>query len=189
MEKCIVASVVWIESWSPGKRYHWEGRFAWSHLVITEYLRTFYHCGLGLKLLQGRMDIRRHFFSERVVMHCHRLPREGVQSPSLEVFKNHARGRTWLVGMGWCSDWMILEVFSNLNDSMILWFSALIYMPLQENILTDDDFSFLRHLLLLSQLLIVSSLWFTRSPSLYLYMGASSMEWGHLLPLFTKQDQ
>jgi len=29
-----------------------------------------------------------------------------------------------MVGMGWWLDWMILEVFSNHTDSMILWFSG-----------------------------------------------------------------
>ncbi|KFO73369.1 hypothetical protein N303_13270, partial [Cuculus canorus] len=48
--------------------------------------------GINWRRGRFRVEIKRKFFAMRVVRHWHRLPREAVAAPSLEVFKARLDG-------------------------------------------------------------------------------------------------
>ena len=82
-------------------------------------------CGNGIQLCQGKFswEIRNHFFSERAMLHWHRLPRWCYCPWKCSRNMDMWHWGMWLVhmmGVGWWLDMMVLGVFSNLYDSVIL---------------------------------------------------------------------
>ena len=72
----------------------------------------------GLKLCQERYRLNmRKNFPERAVLQWHRLPREVVESPSLEVFQSRVDVALRDTGLG--DGHLISEIFSNFYDSVI----------------------------------------------------------------------
>lgn len=67
------------------------------------------------------LNIRKNFSTEREIKHWIRLPREALESPSLEVFMKCVNmAFEDMVMLHLLCDLMFLAEFSNLNNSMML---------------------------------------------------------------------
>ena len=88
--------------------------------------------GHKLKHRTFPLNMRKHFFTVRVIKHWHRSPREMVESPSLSIFKSHlAMGWGNQLGwpclsLGWGLNRWPSEVSSSLNHSVIPWMRKLL---------------------------------------------------------------
>ncbi|KAK4809769.1 hypothetical protein QYF61_008890 [Mycteria americana] len=78
-----------LEHKADGERLRDLGLFSLEKRRLRGDLIALYNCLKGgCREGRFRLDIRKFYFTERVVQHWNRLPREGVESPSLEVFKS-----------------------------------------------------------------------------------------------------
>ncbi|KAK4814891.1 hypothetical protein QYF61_001269 [Mycteria americana] len=77
-----------LEHKADGERLRDLGLFSLEKRRLRGDLIALYSCLKGgCREGRFRLDIRKFYFTERVVQHWNRLPREVVESPSLEVFK------------------------------------------------------------------------------------------------------
>ncbi|KAK4812353.1 hypothetical protein QYF61_017130 [Mycteria americana] len=79
-----------LEHKADGERLRDLGLFSLEKRRLRGDLIALYNCLKGgCREGRFRLDIREFYFTERVIKHWNRLPREVVESPSLEVFKRH----------------------------------------------------------------------------------------------------
>ncbi|KAK4817238.1 hypothetical protein QYF61_005260 [Mycteria americana] len=77
-----------LEHKADGERLRDLGLFSLEKRRLRGDLIALYNCLKGgCREGRFRLDIREFYFTERVIKHWNRLPREVVESPSLEVFK------------------------------------------------------------------------------------------------------
>ncbi|KAK4827318.1 hypothetical protein QYF61_016568 [Mycteria americana] len=77
-----------LEHKADGERLRDLGLFSLEKRRLRGDLNALYNCLKGgCREGRFRLDIRKFYFTERVVQHWNRLPREVVELPSLEVFK------------------------------------------------------------------------------------------------------
>ena len=83
--------------------------------------------GNGFKLKEGtfRLDTRQKFFTVRVVRHWHRLPREAVDTPSLEASKARLDG-AWS-NLGW---WKVSLPMAGGWNKMIFKFPSILWQTI-----------------------------------------------------------
>ena len=86
--------------------------------------------GNGFKVKEGKfkLDFRKKLFTQKAAKHWHRLPREAVDVPSMEVPKARlyvdlGSLTQWVATLSVVGSWnlMTFEVPSNPSHSMILW--------------------------------------------------------------------
>ena len=94
------------------------------------------------KLNQGRfrLDFRKHFFTEKMVKHWNRLPREVIDAPCLSVFKRHLENALKLYALTFGQPWSGQAVglddhCRSLPTATILFYSILFYSILFYSIL------------------------------------------------------